>query len=134
MLNLKREYDRLKTFSNLNIEDRKAQKFAKSGFFYTNLKDYVKCYFCALEVNAFNTPSDIEAEHLRLSPTCVYVNGEDVCGPFNRPSVKSSSSKSHNHIFNLMKPIAAVVIALGFAYYIHQNCNGFIKHCELHTF
>lgn len=86
MLLLKREYDRVKTFQNLNLDEKKSIKLARSGFFYTNCKDTIKCYFCSLEMSALNCPSNVEAEHLRLSPNCVYANGEDECGPFKQPA------------------------------------------------
>lgn len=89
MLLLKREHDRFKTFHNLNLDERKSIKLARSGFFYTNYKDTIKCYFCSLQMSALNCPSDVEAEHLRLSPNCVYANGKDECGSF-----KTSSNKS----------------------------------------
>lgn len=110
MLTLKRECERLKTFNNLTIDHRKAHKFAKSGFFYTNLKDLVKCYFCSLEMSAFNSPIDIETEHLRLSPDCVYAGGKDVCGPYDAPLKKSAPSKLLRYFYNLLKVVLITTI------------------------
>lgn len=85
MLNLKSEYDRLKTFVNLNIDIAKRRQFARSGFFYTNHGGNIKCYFCALDMNAFTAPLNIELEHQSLSPSCVFANGRDECGLYGRP-------------------------------------------------
>lgn len=82
MLLLKREYDCLKTFKNLAIDDKKSYKLARSGFYYTNFKDQVKCYFCSVDMNALSCPEDVETEHLRRSPNCMYANGQNVCGPY----------------------------------------------------
>lgn len=92
MLLLRREYDRFKTFCNLGLDEKKAIKLARSGFFYTNINDKIKCYFCSIEMNAFTCPSDVEAEHLRLSPNCIYANGKDECGLFMSPTNKSTFS------------------------------------------
>lgn len=109
MLLLKREHDRLKTFRNLHLDERKSHKLARSGFFYTNLKDVVKCYYCSLELFAMNCSDDVEAEHIRLSPNCFYVNGKDVCGPFNGHA-SSNLSMYACHIFKIL---TGALIVLG---------------------
>lgn len=120
MLLLKREYDRLKTFRNLHLNETKSHKFAKSGFFYTNFRDIVKCYFCSLELCAMNCPEDVEAEHIRLSPNCFYVNGRDECGPFNR----SASSNLSMYACSIFKFLAGALIVLGLfceIYYFYEK-------------
>lgn len=84
MSNLNWEHDRFKTFNNLSTDERKSQKLTRSDFFYTNYKAHVRCYFCSLEMSALKCPSDVEAEHIRLSPKCSYASGEDTCKPYER--------------------------------------------------
>lgn len=119
MLTLKREYDRLKTFNNLAIDDRKAHKFAKSGFFYTNLKDFVKCYFCSLVLSFTNSPSDIDAEHLRLSPQCMYASGVDVCGLYDTVPAHRTSKIVRTSL-NLLKVLVPVIITIGMFWMFHN--------------
>lgn len=121
MLILKRESDRLKTFKNLTLDDKKSYKLARSGFFYTNLKDIVKCYFCCMEMNALNTPEDVEAEHLRRSPSCIYANGKDVCGPYHS---RPSPSKYTSWGLNTFKVLAGSFILFGLCceiYYFYEQ-------------
>lgn len=59
------------------MDERKGHKLAKIGFSHTTLKHYVKCYFCSLEIRARSVPTDVEAEHLRLSTNCFFANGKE---------------------------------------------------------
>lgn len=66
---------RLKTFalwpSSLNslVEDLK-----KSGFYYTNFGDNVKCFSCCGEVSDFNALDKPMERHAALYPECQFVN------------------------------------------------------------
>lgn len=125
MLVLKREFDRLKTFKNLALDDRKLYKLAKSGFFYTNLNDIAKCYFCCLEISALRCPADVEAEHLRQSPNCIYANGKDVCGSYSNSRI--SSLKYTNGALNICKILAGSLILFGLCceiYYFYKQFTG----------
>lgn len=113
MLNLESEYDRLKTFVNLNLDTAKCRQFARSGFFYTNCDDIIKCYFCALNLNAFTAPSNIEPEHQYLSPNCVYAGGKDVCGLYDRPVIKKNTSKLQKYRGIVFKALGGVFLITG---------------------
>lgn len=76
---MEKEINRLKTFNSWPLKDKiKVYEFVQCGFFYTNKEDVVKCNFCGVEIGDWNGKKKPLAEHIRKSPKCPFVIGQDV--------------------------------------------------------
>ncbi|XP_002020978.2 death-associated inhibitor of apoptosis 1 [Drosophila persimilis] len=65
-----REEARLKTFANWPLAWLDKHQLARTGMFYTNDNDKVKCYFCEVEIGRWDLDDQPVPEHLRWSPNC----------------------------------------------------------------
>ncbi|XP_034658555.1 LOW QUALITY PROTEIN: death-associated inhibitor of apoptosis 1 [Drosophila subobscura] len=65
-----REEARLKTFANWPLAWLDKNQLARTGMFYTNEDDKVKCYFCEVEIGRWDLDDQPVPEHLRWSPNC----------------------------------------------------------------
>ena len=52
-----------------------ANQRAAAGFYFTNLSDVVRCFFCGVQVCHWSEGDDALKEHQRWSPTCGFVKG-----------------------------------------------------------
>ena len=66
---------RLRTFEGFNIiySDYPPEQFAKSGFFWTQHADIVRCYCCDLTLKDWLPQDDPIREHARFSPLCKHI-------------------------------------------------------------
>jgi baculoviral IAP repeat-containing protein 7/8 len=114
--NLNFEVNRLETFKtwNENIPISK-EKLARLGFYFTNDKDIVKCYFCEVEIGQWSLGDDEHYEHTKWSPYCPLLIHPDLTNnkPFNRDLLNIECKPS------LMKKIDKTPI--NFDYSIEQN-------------
>lgn len=50
------------------------ESLARSGFFYIQKYNFVKCFYCQIEIGKWQ-PTDVAIiEHLKWSPSCLYAN------------------------------------------------------------
>lgn len=64
---------RIESFYNWPVPYIDVKNLAKSGFYYTNKEDRVKCNFCDLEVYQWSAYDDPILEHLKWSPFCSFL-------------------------------------------------------------
>lgn len=66
--------DRLKTYNNWpNYFSQKAEDLAEAGFYYTGVRDRVKCFYCDLGLNEWDPEDDPWTEHARWGNECLFV-------------------------------------------------------------
>ncbi|EDV96091.1 death-associated inhibitor of apoptosis 1 [Drosophila grimshawi] len=65
-----REDERLKTYTNWPVPFLDCHTLAKTGMYFTNEDDKVKCYFCEVEIGRWEPGDQPVSEHLRWSPNC----------------------------------------------------------------
>jgi baculoviral IAP repeat-containing protein 7/8 len=71
-----KESDRLTTFdycSNTIVFNLR-RKFAIQGLYFLNERDQVKCHFCHIVLEKWQTNDDPLADHLKFSPRCSLLN------------------------------------------------------------
>ena len=51
---------------------QKPSNLARNGFFYTNFGDRVTCFYCDTTLKQWNSSDDIETEHLKWEPNCLF--------------------------------------------------------------
>lgn len=91
------EEARLESFRNWPIRWIDAEKFVAAGFYYTGIRDAVKCFVCNIEISEWQYNDDPMSEHQRWSSRCDFVRntaaynrtdiniltrGFDICGPY----------------------------------------------------
>ncbi|XP_076818309.1 E3 ubiquitin-protein ligase XIAP-like isoform X2 [Clavelina lepadiformis] len=78
-LDLRREADRMRSFSNWALETRTVypSDLARSGFFYLGNLDRVQCFSCGGVLRNWNYGDNVHAEHRRHFPNCRMVQGTD---------------------------------------------------------
>ncbi|KAK3915762.1 E3 ubiquitin-protein ligase IAP-3 [Frankliniella fusca] len=54
------------------------RSLAASGFWFTKRSDWVKCAFCEVSVGHWDVDDTAMSEHLRWSPDCPFLKGEEV--------------------------------------------------------
>ena len=65
---------RLDTFSDWPIQmKQKPRKLAESGFFYTGFADHVKCFYCDVSLEDWDSGDDEWEEHVKESPDCKHL-------------------------------------------------------------
>lgn len=65
---------RIQSFENWPSESPILPKnLAEAGFFYTNERDKVQCFFCGLYAECWEPNDDVYVEHCRLNPKCSYM-------------------------------------------------------------
>lgn len=69
------EQARLETFNNWNVSFIDKRKLALLGFYYIGPNDMVRCYFCGVEIGAWEESDDVLNDHKRWSPNCNFING-----------------------------------------------------------
>lgn len=67
------ELNRLKTFHNWQIDFISSETLARNGFFYLGWSDAVQCAFCGVEIIHWIEGDDVEQEHQRFSPDCLFI-------------------------------------------------------------
>lgn len=73
LLNFRTLSDRLKTFENWPHPLISKQRLAEAGFYYTNVRDTVRCEFCGIEGYRWEEDDDPFLDHASWSPNCPYV-------------------------------------------------------------
>lgn len=76
MNSLSFEVNRLLTFNDWSNTSVNKHSLAKFGFFYTSVKDNVKCFFCGVEIGAWHEDDNVFVEHKRWSNYCPLLNLE----------------------------------------------------------
>lgn len=69
-IDLKNEQCRLATFSNWPVTFLSPQSLAKSGFYYFNQTDHVRCAWCQGVIAKWEFGDNPFTEHLKFFPTC----------------------------------------------------------------
>lgn len=71
-LNLNKEIDRMKTFTDNSWSNRHAEssELAMLGLYFVQKPDKVKCNFCNVVLSDFVVNYDVFKEHLKSSPNC----------------------------------------------------------------
>ena len=66
---------RLRTFEGFNLiySEYPPEQFAKSGFFWTQHADIVRCYCCDLTLKDWLPQDDPIKEHAKFSPLCKHI-------------------------------------------------------------
>lgn len=64
--------NRLKTYNKWPLKFITADKLAKAGFYYTGIKDKVKCLYCSIYLEYWGKNDDPYIKHKLLSPHCQY--------------------------------------------------------------
>lgn len=64
------EANRLVTFTNWPLDFIDKKILARTGMYYFNKHDSVKCYFCLIEIGCWERTDDPVDEHLKFSPSC----------------------------------------------------------------
>ncbi|KAE9528494.1 hypothetical protein AGLY_012065 [Aphis glycines] len=64
--------NRLKTYNKWPLKFITPDKLAKAGFYYTGIKDKVKCLYCSIDLEYWGKNDDPYIEHKLLSPHCQY--------------------------------------------------------------
>jgi hypothetical protein len=89
-MDLNVEENRLKTFNNWNIPFVNKHQLALLGFYYYDLDDIVKCYFCSVEIGKWERGDDVLASHIKWSPSCNFIRGRITNNiPINNPNAES---------------------------------------------
>ena len=102
----------------ISTEDLNANQLVAAGFYFTNLSDVVRCFFCGVQVCHWSEGDDALKEHQCWSPCCGFVKGlcvgnipilsndqpekspqqpmrsRDVCGPHFKLGPNSLSERS----------------------------------------
>lgn len=73
---LRFEKNRLKTFKNWNVENVFDSILAKIGFYYIGPTDWVKCYFCDVEIGMWDPKVNPVDQHLKWSSNCNLMRGQ----------------------------------------------------------
>uniref|UniRef100_A0A182JW50 RING-type domain-containing protein n=1 Tax=Anopheles christyi TaxID=43041 RepID=A0A182JW50_9DIPT len=72
---LNKEIDRLQTFALWPVRFIDSRELARLGFFYLGHSDFVRCYFCLIEIGRWEEHDQVIHEHLKWSPHCRLMNG-----------------------------------------------------------
>lgn len=78
-INLRREEERLKTFSNWPIGNIDPKELAKCGFYYMKTGDEIRCAFCGLQMSTWEQDWNPTHLHRERSVECDFINERD-CG------------------------------------------------------
>ena len=74
-IELKCEYERLKTFQNWPLPCPNEFCLASAGFYYTGHGDKVKCIFCKIEIENWRENDNPLNDHEKWAPYCPYIRG-----------------------------------------------------------
>jgi len=74
-LNLKSEVRNRKTYETWRLPIMDANQLAAAGFYFTNLSDVVRCFFCVVKIYHWSEGDDALKEHRRWNPSCGFVKG-----------------------------------------------------------
>lgn len=81
-LNYRYLYDRKKSFANWPSNNKPTtDSLAEAGFWYIDVEDCVRCFFCGGGLREWRANSDPKTEHLKWYPHCPYLITE----VFNQP-------------------------------------------------
>lgn len=106
--------DRLLTFKSWR-GIQTPESLARAGFFYTQISDYVQCFYCHIDIGEWQ-PLDIPLhEHLRWSPSCVFANLMEVITKdqqkLSTVTVKISPASHYKLLFLLSSLLAVTSLA-----------------------
>lgn len=76
--NMKKERDRLLTYTNWPLHYMDPKDLAKAGFYSTHYEDAVRCAFCNVEICRWEEGDDPMADHQRWANNCPFVRGMNV--------------------------------------------------------
>lgn len=108
-MSLFREVNRLITFDNWKLDFIDKNKLALLGFYYIGPSDLVKCYFCNVEIGAWEKGDDILDDHIKWSPSCKFIQRRETT---NTPV----DAKKLNQILSttpIMEPIRRNTVSEG---------------------
>lgn len=74
---LTREEDRLKTFDNWSCDFVDKNVLARTGMYYTNENDVVRCQFCKILIGSWEEDDDPITEHIRWSTNCPLIRRKE---------------------------------------------------------
>ena len=77
-VNLRKESERLKTFSDWPVKFLESKKLASAGFYFLKHADKVRCIFCGVEIGNWRPGDDPVNDHARWSNGCPYLNKQPV--------------------------------------------------------
>lgn len=73
---------RLATFDHENWNGVVSKEaLAKSGFYYLNYGDLVECFVCSVQIFKWEVDDDVESEHARHRPSCLFLKDKSLTGP-----------------------------------------------------
>lgn len=52
---------------------QKPEELARNGFYYSGIGDKVVCFYCDVKLKEWNADDNIETEHGKWSPQCLYL-------------------------------------------------------------
>ena len=91
---MKKEIDRIQSYVTFpNCIGPRPLKLAKSGFYFTNQGDIVKCFSCGVKYSDWKHGDVAEFIHRRISPNCLHVQGLD---NYNQ-AIQYSERGVHHH-------------------------------------
>lgn len=67
------EANRLRTFDGWTVSFINKHQLAMLGFYYYGPRDFVKCYFCGVEVGMWEEGDDVLTDHKKWSPSCKFI-------------------------------------------------------------
>lgn len=67
---MKFEKNRLRTFENWNVPFISKHELALFGFYSMKQSDFVKCFFCNVEIGMWEEGDCVLNDHVRWSPNC----------------------------------------------------------------
>jgi hypothetical protein len=111
---LARYKERLKTFKKWSGVQT-PESLAKAGFYYTNKRDIVICYYCGIEIENWLSTDEALSEHLKWSPNCLFAtmlelmkeNADQSCS-----IAVNISPKLHTNYFLLLGVVSVILYNL----------------------
>ena len=84
--------DRLSTFAYRweHVSDVDPKMLTSSGFFYTHIEDWIKCWACGVVVTNLRKGLDADVIHARISPSCPHLlsfRGQEFIEEYNKGEV-----------------------------------------------
>ncbi|XP_042859309.1 baculoviral IAP repeat-containing protein 2-like [Penaeus japonicus] len=87
------------TFARWDESQLDSTQLARSGFFFTGVKDHVQCIICLGILGCWTPGEDADEEHRRQFPTCPLANGEPTG---NIPVDASSRDGAEGRLYRLL--------------------------------
>ena len=102
--------ERLNSYDDWSFSNKQsAETLANSGFFYTNLLDFCKCFACGLRLGDWKEEHNPDIQHLHYRRKCLYMKLKDRLHP-DSPQIKTCVVCMFAWIRNLIMSIYRVGI------------------------